>query len=401
MPIIDVVKWNPQDDLYAGKFDSEDLSTWTQLIVHESQEAVLVRGGQMDGPFGPGRHTLSTENLPVLSKLINLPFGRSPFTAEVWFTNRAMPLDVRWGTSDPIQLQDPKFNVMLPVRAFGQYGVQIENTRKFLIKLVGTMPQFSRAHLVSYFRGLILTRVKDCIARTIVRDRISVLEIAGHLNTISNTLEQEMAEGLEPFGLRIVNFFVNSITTPEDDPAVARLKAALAKRAEMDILGFTYQQERSFDTMERAAGNEGGSIAPLMGAGIGLGMGTAIGLPMGGAMAGMAAQLQPGAGPGGAPGGAPGGSPGGGPGGGPGGAPHKPCPKCQHPNARGARFCGGCGSELAAAEANDCPKCGISTQPGARFCHGCGHGLGHDCAKCGTAVAPGARFCANCGTPQP
>lgn len=293
MAIIDVVKWDPtENDEYAWKFPSQELSTWTQLIVNESQEAVLVRGGQMEGPFGPGRHTLSTENLPVLSKLLNLPFGRSPFTAEVWFTNRTSPLDVKWGTSDPIQVQDPKYNVMLPVRAFGQYGVNVEHTRKFLTKLVGTTSSFSREHLVSHFRGLILTRAKDCIARTIVRERISVLEIAAHLNVISSSLEREMAEGLEDFGLRVVNFFVNSITTPEDDPAVIRLKAALAKRAEMDILGFTYQQERSFDTMERAAGNEGGNIAPLMGAGIGLGMGAAMGVPMGSAMADIAGQVR-------------------------------------------------------------------------------------------------------------
>jgi len=280
--IIDVVKWDASSDDYAWKFPSQELSTWTQLIVNESQEAVLVRGGQMEGPFGPGRHTLSTDNIPIISKLINLPFGRSPFTAEVWFANLTMPLDVKWGTSDPIQLQDPKYNVMLPIRAFGQYGVQIVNTRKFLTKLVGTTPLFNRQHLTSYFRGLILTRAKDCIARTIVREKVSVLEIAAHLNTISKTLEQEMAEGLEEFGLRIVSFFVNSITTPEDDTAVMTLKAALAKRAEMDILGYTYQQERSFDTMERAAGNEGSLVSPLMGAGIGLGMGAAIGGPLGG-----------------------------------------------------------------------------------------------------------------------
>lgn len=385
MPIIDVVKWDPlKNDEYAWKFDSQDLSTWTQLIVNESQEAVLLRGGQMEGPFGPGRHTLSTENLPVLSKLINLPFGRSPFTAEVWFTNRTMPLDVKWGTSDAIQLQDPKYNVMLPVRAFGQYGVQVENTRKFLTKLVGTMRSFSREHLVSHFRGLILTRVKDCIARTIVRDRISVLEIAAHLNAISATLEQEMAQGLEEFGLRIVNFFVNSITVPEDDPAVVRLKAALAKRAEMDILGFTYQQERSFDTMERAAGNEGGSMAPLMGAGIGLGMGAALGVPVGSAMGDIASQVrvaQPSV-----------------------PAPSLACPKCHHPNAVGSRFCAECGTDMkppAATVGPACGKCGTPSLIGSKFCHGCGNALSRSCVKCSTTLLDGARFCSNCGTAQP
>lgn len=388
MTIIDVVKWNDaSSEEYAWKFPSQELSTWTQLIVHESQEAVLVRGGQMDGPFGAGRHTLKTENLPVLSKLINLPFGRSPFTAEVWFVNRSMPLDVKWGTSDPIQLQDPKFDVMLPVRAFGQYGVQVEDTRKFLIKLVGVANSFRREHLVSYFRGLILTRAKDCIARTIVKERISVLEIAAHLNQISSTLEQEMAVGLEEFGLRIVNFFVNSISTPEDDPAVDRLKQALAKRAEMNILGYTYQQERSFDTMERAAGNEGAGMAPLMGAGMGMGMGVALGAPMGNAMAGVATQVRVGDSRAAAPA-AP-------------AAPAEPaCPKCQTTNPPGARFCSGCGHDLQLASGRHCSKCGAGCAPGAKFCHECGTPMSNACAKCGTAVAPGARFCGHCGHPQ-
>ncbi len=381
MAIVDVVKWDATHEEYAYKYPSVELSTWTQLIVSESQEAVLLRGGQMEGPFGPGRHTLKTENLPILSKLISLPFGRSPFTAEVWFTNRSMPLDVKWGTTDPIQVQDPKFNVMLPVRAFGQYGVQIDNTRKFLSKLVGTTPNFTRDHLSSFFRGLILTRVKDCIARTIVREKISVLEIAAHLNVLSKTLEQEMGEGLEEFGLRIVNFFVNSISTPEDDPAVARLKAALAKRAEMDILGFTYQQERSFDTMERAASNEGAGISPLMGAGIGLGMGAAMGVPMGNAMADVATQVRVAAPP----------------------AASKCCAKCNHLNDAATRFCGACGADLAAASAANqaCAKCSSDLPPGARFCPGCGTAAQRNCVKCATPLSTGAKFCGACGTPQP
>jgi membrane protease subunit (stomatin/prohibitin family) len=269
---------------------------------------------------------------------------------------------------------------MLPVRAFGQYGVQIVDSRKFLIKLVGVTESFTRDHLQSFFRGLILTRVKDCIARTIVRDRVSVLEISAHLNDISKSLQDEMAEGLAEFGLRIVNFFVNSISTPEGDPAVERLKLALAKRAEMDILGYTYQQERSFDTMERAASNEGGSLAPLMGAGMGMGMGVAMGVPMGNAMSEMATQVRV-----------------------PAAAPAaQACPKCQHANPVDARFCSGCGTTLAKPPAGTqaCGKCGSACPSDAKFCLSCGNPLARNCAKCGTAVPQGARFCANCGHPQ-
>lgn len=324
---------------------------------------------------------------------------------------------------------------MLPIRAFGQYGVQIVNTRKFLTKLVGTTPLFNRQHLTSYFRGLILTRAKDCIARTIVREKVSVLEIAAHLNTISKTLEQEMAEGLEEFGLKIVSFFVNSITTPEDDPAVMTLKAALAKRAEMDILGYTYQQERSFDTMERAAGNEGSLVSPLMGAGIGLGMGAAIGGPLGGAFSQIMPNIQPGAAQV------------------TGAQQGIICPKCHHANAAGMRFCAGCGGQLSSTNntvrqpditcdkcrsiiprgakfcpscadpVNSCPECGEDNSIGAKqcrrcdkampincsnckavistaikFCPDCGNPTAKTCVKCGSTLPDGAKFCANCGT---
>jgi membrane protease subunit (stomatin/prohibitin family) len=113
MPVIDRVKWDGSPQILVWKYPSQELSTWTQLIVNESQEAYVVRGGVYDGPFGVGRHTLTTENLPLLRGLLGLPFGgKSPFTAEVWYVNKLTNLDVKWGTPDPIQLQDPTYNLM-------------------------------------------------------------------------------------------------------------------------------------------------------------------------------------------------------------------------------------------------------------------------------------------------
>ena len=227
MAIIDVVNWSAPDDVYAWKYPSDELSTWTQLIVAESQEAILLKEGTMIGPFRAGRHTLDTGNYPLLSTLFKIPTGgKSPFTAAVWFVNRTMPLDVRWGTSDPIQLQDPRYNIMLPVRAYGQYGVQVSDTRKFLLKLVGTMRAFDRAYLVSYFRGIILTKVKDTIAKVITNQKISVLEISAHLSEISDALQQMIEPELDDFGFQLIRFTVNSISVPENDSAVAQLKDA-------------------------------------------------------------------------------------------------------------------------------------------------------------------------------
>jgi len=130
MAIVEVVKYNGTPDVFAWKFPNEQLGTWTQVIVNESQEAVLFKGGQALDIFGPGRHTLSTANIPLLNKVINLPFGgRSPFAAEVWYINKVHSLDIKWGTPTPIQLKDPKYNIFVPLRSFGQFGIQSVNPR--------------------------------------------------------------------------------------------------------------------------------------------------------------------------------------------------------------------------------------------------------------------------------
>ena len=120
MAIVEVVKYNGKPDVLAWKYPNEELGTWTQLIVNESQEAVLVKGGKVFDVFGSGRHTLETANIPILNKIINLPFGgRSPFTAEVWYINKGYNLDIKWGTPSPVQIQDPKYGIFVPVRANG------------------------------------------------------------------------------------------------------------------------------------------------------------------------------------------------------------------------------------------------------------------------------------------
>ncbi len=297
MSLIERVKWDGSPNLLAWKYPNDELATWTQLIVNESQEAFVVHGGVYDGPFGAGRHTLDTENIPLIRKALGLPFGgRSPFTAEVWFVNRVTNLDIRWGTPDPIQLQDPKFQVMVPVRAFGQYGMRINDSKKFLLKLVGTLSRFDTETLAQYFRGVLITRLKTEIAKAITTSGLSVLEVNTQLETLSDFLRQSLATQIAEYGVGLSQFNIHSINVPEDDPAVQSLKAALAKRAEMGIIGFNYQQQRSFDVLEAAAHNEGSS-ATMMGASLGMGLGAGIGLPLGQAMGQTASHLGTGADP--------------------------------------------------------------------------------------------------------
>jgi membrane protease subunit (stomatin/prohibitin family) len=293
MAIIDLVKWNADDETLAWRFPSDQLATWTQLIVAESQEAMLVHGGQMEGPFAAGRHTLTTENLPILSGLFGIPFGgKSPFTAEVVYVNRSIPLDVGWAIDEPIQLKDPEYQVMLPVVASGQYGVAIEHTKRFLVQIVGTKPSFTRGMLQRYLHGVIVTKAKDLISRSLVEKRISILDLPSHLNELSDALRSGIEVEITKYGLRLDSFYVSSLNPVDTDESVKRLKTALADNAARKIQGFTYQQERSLDVLESAAANEG-SGSDIMGSGLGLGMGASIGGAIGHAMTGVSRELAP------------------------------------------------------------------------------------------------------------
>lgn len=283
MAIVEVIKFEGSPDAFAWKYPNEEISTWSQLIVSESQVAVLFKDGRAYDVFESGRYTLDTKNIPLLNKIINLPFGgESPFMAEVWFVNKVHTLDIKWGTPTPIQFQDPKYKVFVPIRSYGQFGVQIENAKEFLIKLVGTLTVFDKANLTRYFRGLYLARAKDAISSFLLHKQISVLEINAYLDEISDYLNEKIQPVLNEYGINLLNFFVNEISIPEDDASVIQLKSALAKRAEMDIVGYNYQQERSFDTLESAAKNQG-SGSDLMGMGVGLGAGVGMGGAFGGA----------------------------------------------------------------------------------------------------------------------
>jgi membrane protease subunit (stomatin/prohibitin family) len=297
----------------------------------------------------------------LLNKIVNLPFGgRSPFAAEVWYVNRVMSLDVKWGTKDPLQVIDPKFAVAVPVRSFGQLGVQIADSRKFLVKLVGTLDLFDKNRLKEYFRSILLTYVKDLIAKYLVLRQTSILEIGANLLDISNYLKEQIGPIFDEYGIRVAQFAVESINVPEDDPIYQKLRTALVERAEMQIKGYTYQQQRTFDTLEAAARNEGAGSG-MLGAGMGLGMGLGVGPAIGGAFAQMGAALNPAAGPQ---------SPGPQVAGSPAAASRSKCDKCGADLPAGARFCPSCGDKY-----HGCPDCGADNPENARFCSSCGKAL--------------------------
>ncbi|MBI4061304.1 MAG: SPFH domain-containing protein [Elusimicrobia bacterium] len=323
MAIIDRVKYDGPGGVLVWRHPPDDLSWGTQVVVNQSQEAIFFKGGQALDVLGPGTHTLRTANVPLLRGLIKVPFGgETPFTAEVCYVNKAVDLDVKWGTNSPIPVLDPKFNVFLPVRAFGQFGIQVSDSRTFVTQLSASNPQFTTDQLSNYFRGVLLTKAKDYIAETIVKRKINLLEIAAHLEEMSGALQVKLAQDFGTYGVKLVNFYLNSVDVPEDDDTVVRLKKALADKAELDILGDKYQQKRTLDVMEKAAGNESGGAGAGMGAGLGLGAGMSMGQAMGAAMQGGGAAAA------GSPAGA------------------KFCAACGKGLAPGAKFCAECGGKV-------------------------------------------------------
>lgn len=325
MAIIDRVKYDGPANILVWRYPPDDLSWGTQVIVNQSQEAIFFKGGQALDVLGPGTHTLRTANIPLLRTLIKAPFGgETPFAAEIYYINKAINLDVKWGTNSPIPVLDPKFNVFLPVRAFGQFGIQVADSRAFVTQLSATNPQFTTDQLSNYFRGVLLTKAKDYIAETIIKEKINLLEIAAHLEEMSGALQTKLASDFATYGVKLVNFYLNSVDVPEDDETVIRLKKALSDKAEIDILGDRYQQKRTLDVMEKAAGNEGGGAGAGMGAGMGLGAGMSMGQTLGAAMQGN----QIGGGAAGSPAGA------------------KFCASCGKGLAAGAKFCADCGGKV-------------------------------------------------------
>ena len=255
----------------------------SQLVVYPGQVAFFVKGGTVCDKFTDGTYTLNTNNIPLLNKIVNLPFGNdSPFQADVWFVNLLQCLSLKWGTETPIQLEDHKYDIIVPVRAHGQYGFKISDAEKFVFTLVGNMPNFSEVQLQGCFRGLLLTRLTSIISQKIVNDRISVLEIPTHLQDISAYCQKELLPFFAEYGVEIMLFNIISINIPEDDLSLNEIKRAKNLSARLKIAGReNYKMECSFDVMDKAAENESGTGAAFINAGLGLGASLNMGKQMG------------------------------------------------------------------------------------------------------------------------
>ena len=373
MAIIDVIKYEGGNNVLVWKHVKEDFNTSAQLIVHESQEAVIFKDGQASEPYRAGKHTIQTENIPGIRRVVGLVTGGvSPNHYEVYYINKAYSMDIGWGTATPWVIQDPTIQMPISIRAHGQFAVRVADSRQLLVKLVGTTTSFSKYSLSHYFRGIFTSYIKDFISNLILDEGMSVNELSSKLIHISESVSPKLACVLAKYGLSLEEFIVESISIVEDADYMS-VKAAMATRAKNIITGVTEQEKMGHDVAKTQAGNPGtgGQMAQMM---AGIAAGASVAQPIGNIMRNITQPLNNSISAQGN---------------------QKPdqfsmgtvnrskspknvdtasvqCKSCGATLAAGSRFCNICGTPVEGKRSVNCPACGALLPENSKFCSSCG-----------------------------
>ncbi len=367
MAVIDVIKYEGKNEILVWKHPREDFNTAVQLIVHETQEAVVFKDGQASDVYLPGKYTIETDNIPGIKSFAELMTGGvSPNHCEVYFVNKVFSMNVLWGTSAPMIIQDPLLQLPIKIRAHGQFVISVNDTKKLLLKLIGTTQIFTQRTLSEYFRGLLINRIKDNIANQMIQQEKSFLEINSYLTDISKNIKDKIADAFVEYGLVMEEFYVEAINIEEDE-GYKQVRDAMIKRATQRVVGYDYVTERSFDVAEKQAGNQGTSGA-IAGMGIGMGVGASAGVAMGGMMN---RALQP-----------------------------VVSAANSVPVSSGSKADSEFGILKPKKKEIICAACGNAMSENDKFCSKCGNATGAEllCKICGGKVKAGDVFCASCGS---
>ena len=348
---------------------SADIKLGAQLIVRESQAAVFFRDGKGLDVFGPGRHTLSTLNLPILTKLLSLPWGfTSPFRAEVVFVNAKVFPDLKWGTKEPVAFKDKELGVVR-LRAFGIFSARVTQPLLFVNTLVGTQGAYGSDQVEAYLREVIVSRLNDFLGEHLE----TVYQLPRQYDEIGVAVKTRLRDDFRRYGLELIDFFVNAITPPPDVQQMIDERSGMGAVGNLD----DFMKFKAAKALGDAAAGVGAGGGPA-GAGLGMGMGAGLGFMLPGMIY---RNLQP--------------------------EDADPerirargtvhCPDCHGDVPITARFCPSCGNQMVVA--NKCPRCGKNVTAQAKFCPACGAEVQArlTCAHCQTVLPPRTKFCTGCG----
>src|ERR1043166_3921577 len=265
--LIDIIEWiDETGDVMVSRFSrpNNEIKNGAQLIVRPGQTALFVDQGDIADVFIPGRHTLTTGNLPLLSKLRGWKYGfQSPFKADVIFLNTKQFTNRKWGTQNPVIVRDPELGPVR-LRAFGTYAVRVADPSQFVRELVGTNSVFIIDEIADQLRDLVVAKVSGALAD----GQISVLDLATKYTELGGRVQQRVAPQFQQYGLEVTQLVVENVSVP------AEVEAAIDSRSKMSVLGNldAYSKLQSADALRDAARNPSGGAA----AGVGIGMGAAM-----------------------------------------------------------------------------------------------------------------------------
>jgi membrane protease subunit (stomatin/prohibitin family) len=372
---MEVIEWHDQtgEEIVSRypKEGSAEVKFGAQLVVRESQAAIFFNEGKGLDVFGPGRHTLSTKNLPVLTKVLSLPWGfTSPFRVEIYFVNMKLFTNMRWGTKDPVAFKDSKFG-LIRLRAFGAFTMQVNQPLLFVNTLVGTQGSFETNQVEDYLREIIVSRLNDYLGEKVD----SLMTLPQHYNEMGGEVKNRLGEDFKKYGMDLGDFYISRITPPEEVQKMIDDRTGMAVVGDMDQF-LKFKAAKAMGDASTTGGN--GAAASSMGVGVGAGIGMMIPGMLYKVLGEDSSKL----------------------------SPEKViekgvvnCTECHGEVAIDSRFCPHCGHQLVVIK--KCFQCGKNVTANSKFCPSCGVDLnaGLSCAHCQTKLPPGTKYCLNCGEP--
>ncbi len=341
---------------------SADIKLGAQLVVRDSQAAAFYVSGKACDVFGTGKHTLSTLNLPIITRLLSLPWGfKSPIRCEVYFINTKLFTDMKWGTKDPVAFRDSELG-LVRLRGYGVYSCRISEPVLFLNTIVGREAVFTTAEIEDYLRDIVVSRLNDLFGEKLD----TILDLPRQYDELAVEAKVRIKDEFFKYGIELVDFYITSLTPPDEVQKMIDQKSGMKAVGNLDkFLKFS---------LAKAIGESSGGFTQ---AGAGMGMGAGVGMIVPGILSKTLApdtdlkQVD---------------------------LPTITCPKCGVDTPEHSRFCYKCGAAMAVM--NRCPECSADLPVEANFCFACGHKLEKKkavCPECNHENPAGAKFCVECG----